>query len=64
MDTISKNSLLETLETLPEEVEVDEVIKRVIFLSEIEPGMKSLREGRSIPHEEVVRQFKEKWQLK
>ena len=61
MATISKSLLLETLETLPEEVEVDDVIERIILLSKIESGMKSLREGRSIPHEEVVRQFKEKW---
>ena len=45
MDTISKNSLLETLETLPEEVEVDDVIERVILLSKITRARRQIDRG-------------------
>jgi hypothetical protein len=44
-ETISKNSLLETINGLPEEAEVDDVIERIILLSKITRAQRQIERG-------------------
>jgi hypothetical protein len=45
VETISKNSLLETINGLPEEAEVDDVIERIILLSKITRAQQQIERG-------------------
>jgi hypothetical protein len=45
VETISKNSLLETINGLPEEAEVDDVIERIILLSKITRAQRQIERG-------------------
>ena len=60
----NKYWVMDSVRSMPDNSSTDDVIERLIFLKKIEDGMKSLKEGKSIPHDEVVKQFREKWQRK
>ena len=52
---MTKEILLRTVVDLPDSFEVDEVIKRLLFVAGIEEGLKDLREGNVHSHEEIQR---------
>jgi predicted transcriptional regulator len=57
---ITKQQVLEIVEDLPEEVDVDEVIYRLYLRQKLEVAERDIREGRIVPHEEVVKETS-KW---
>jgi len=57
---ITKQQVLEIVEDLPEEVDVDEVIYRLYLRQKLEIAEEDIREGRTVPHEEVVKETS-KW---
>lgn len=58
---ISKSKLETMIKELPDTVDTEEVIYRVYLLQKIEAGEAAIREGRALPHEEVVKQVSGKW---
>ncbi len=58
--TIAKQQVLELIKDLPEEVDIDEIIYRLYLRQKLETAEKDIREGRTVPHEEVVRETS-KW---
>ncbi|MCM2360010.1 MAG: hypothetical protein NDI77_17795 [Geobacteraceae bacterium] len=59
---ITKAKLENFLESLPEQIDTEEVMYRLYLLENIEAGEADIREGRTIPHEEAVRRLSRKWQ--
>lgn len=59
---ITKSKLENLLESLPEQVDMEEVMYRLYLLEKIEVGEEDIREGRTFPHEEAVRRLSRKWQ--
>jgi predicted transcriptional regulator len=57
---ITKNSVLTTLEEMPERFSVDEFLDRLIFLNKIEEGLEDSRKGRVYTTTEARRKLK-KW---
>ncbi|MDI6760219.1 MAG: hypothetical protein QMD05_05295 [Candidatus Brocadiaceae bacterium] len=57
---ITKQQVLEIVEDLPEEVDVDEVMYRLYLRQKLEVAERDIREGRIVPHEEVVKETS-KW---
>lgn len=57
---ITKNSVLTTLEEMPERFSVDEFLDRLIFLHKIEEGLEDSRKGRVYSTTEARRKLK-KW---
>jgi predicted transcriptional regulator len=53
MPLSAKKLLRETLENLPDDASVEEVIERLLFLAEIEQGIADADAGRTISHEEA-----------
>lgn len=51
---ISKQELYELVESLPEQVEIDEVIYRLYFREKLEEAEGDIQEGRVLTHEAVV----------
>lgn len=60
METISKNVLLQSLESMPENIDVEQVIERIILLSKIERGQRQIENGEYHTNEEVMERYK-KW---
>ncbi|MCF0056977.1 hypothetical protein [Dyadobacter sp. CY356] len=60
METIPKNILIESLEAMPDNLEVEQVIEQIILLSKIERSRKQLDSGEFHMHEDVKNAYK-KW---
>lgn len=57
---ISKEQLIKSIESLPDEVTVDEMIDRIILLDKIEQGLRDVEAGNVYTTEEVKERL-EKW---
>ncbi|MDQ6478052.1 hypothetical protein [Dyadobacter sp. LHD-138] len=60
METIPKNILIESLEGMPDNLEVEQVIEQVILLSKIERSRRQIDNGDFQNHEDVKNAYK-KW---
>lgn len=56
-----KDKVLETINELPSEFELEDLIERLIFIEKVEKGLKQLDNGESRTHEEV-KQLVKTWQ--
>lgn len=54
---MSKETILAAINALPEEVELKELIDRLIFIEKIEEGLEQSRLGQTVSHEEVKARF-------
>lgn len=59
---ITKAKLENILESLPEQVDTEDVMYRLYLLEKIEAGEADIREGRTVTHEEAVQRLSRKWQ--
>lgn len=57
---ITKTQLLSTLETMPENLAIDEVIDRIIFLEKVQKGIEDSQAGRVHTKEQAKEKLK-KW---
>jgi predicted transcriptional regulator len=55
-----KEKVLETVNNLPAEFELEELIERLIFIEKVEKGLDQLDKGETRTHEEVKQAVK-KW---
>lgn len=55
-----KQKVLESIEKLPENADIDEIMERVYFIHKIENGLKQSEKGELISHEEVQKKI-EQW---
>lgn len=60
METIPKNILIESLEGMPDNLEVEQVIEQVILLSKIERSRRQIDSGDFQNHDDVKNAYK-KW---
>ncbi len=58
--TISKKNFLKSMDSLPEEISVDQLIDRILLLQKIEQGIRDGEEGNVISEEEMMYKMK-KW---
>ncbi len=56
---MTKELVLQTLQSLPDDVSIDEVIERLYVLRKIEEGLRQAAAGDVIDHEDVVREFRD-----
>ena len=62
---ITKDQIVEAVNSLPDDATLDDAIERLLLLSKIEEGLEQVRRGETIPHEEVRRRLETKiasWQ--
>lgn len=52
-----KQEVLKMIQTLPDEVSIDDIMAELYFKSQIDAGLKELDEGKGIPHEEVEKRM-------
>jgi predicted transcriptional regulator len=58
---ITKAKLENFLESLPDQIDTEEVMYRLYLLEKIEAGETDIREGLTVPHEEAVQRLARKW---
>jgi predicted transcriptional regulator len=52
-----KQLVLDSIERLPEDVNLEVIAERVEFLAAVRKGLDQIERGRTIPHAEVKRQL-------
>lgn len=57
---MKKTQLLETIQNMPEEFSVDELMERLLILQKIEEGQQQIRAGQFYTEEEAKKKL-EKW---
>jgi predicted transcriptional regulator len=55
----AKRATIEMLERLPEDVSLDEIMYELYFCQQVEAGLEDVKAGRTIPHEQVMRELAE-----
>ena len=58
--TVSKKILMDSIEQMPEQISLHELLEKIRTLSKIESGIKASEEGRTLSHEEAKKRF-EQW---
>jgi len=54
---MSKDKILEVIDSLPEEVDLDAFLDKLYVLEKIEIGEQQLDRGEGVPHEEALKRF-------
>ena len=57
---MKKDKVIDTVKGLPEEFELDELLKKLIFIEKVDMGLAQVEEGKVIAHEtvkEIVKQW-------
>ena len=57
---LDKEKVLETIQSLPEEFSLDELVGRLILLEKINTGLQEVEEGKVVNQEEAKERMK-KW---
>ena len=57
---MKKTQLLESIQQMPDEFSVDDLIERLLILQKIEEGQRQINEGKSFSEEEARKEM-EKW---
>jgi len=55
----AKDAVLKLLDTLPEDASIEDIQYHLYVLQKIQIGEQAIRDGRVIPHEEVMRELAE-----
>ncbi len=59
----AKETVRALLDRLSDDCTLQDVLYHLYVLSEVEQGGQELEEGRGIPHDQVARELRRKWQL-
>ncbi len=52
-----KKQIIEMIQSLPDDVTVDDVMAELYFKLQVDAGLKELDEGKGIPHEEIEKRM-------
>jgi len=58
---MNKITVIETLDSLPDEFDTEALIEKLLFIEKVEKGMKDASEGRTISLQEAKQRFETKW---
>jgi predicted transcriptional regulator len=58
-----KQQSIELIQSLPDDVTIDNIIEELCFKMQVDKGLEELNEGKGIDHEEVERRMS-KWIIK
>ncbi len=57
---MKKRVAQETLNAMPDEFRLDELLERLVFSEQVEKGLNELNEGKGVSHVKVMASFKRK----
>lgn len=65
LDTLLKKSqIVQSLQSLPDEIRSDDLIEHIIFMAQIERSLQQIDEGKVVSHEQVMQQLAELKRMK
>lgn len=50
---MNKEKIIEAIKDMPDDVNIDDLIERILFVKSIEDAIKDMDEGNEISHEEI-----------
>jgi hypothetical protein len=50
---MKRDKVMETVKEFPQELDLEELIERLVFVEKVEKGLEQIKEGKTIPHEQV-----------
>lgn len=53
----AKQQAIEMIETLPQDVSIEEVMEKLYFLTKVQRGLSQIEQGRVVSHEEAKRRL-------
>ena len=56
-----KEKVIGIVNDLPNEFEAEQLIEKLLFIEKVEEGLLQVKEGKTVPHEKVVKHLKKKW---
>jgi len=59
---VTKEKLTTLIKDLPDTVDIEEVMYRLLLLQKIEAGEADIDEGKTLPHDDVIKRLSKKWQ--
>ena len=58
---MKKDKVLETIDHLPEEFSLEELVEKLLFIEKVEKGFKDAKEGRTIGLKDAKQKLGAKW---
>jgi predicted transcriptional regulator len=52
-----KQQVIQLIQSLPEDISVDDIMAELYFKLQVDAGLKELEEGKGIPHEKVEKRM-------
>ena len=59
-NNMKREKVIDTVNNLPQEFELDELLEKLILVEKVENGLKQLESNQVIPHEQV-KEIAKKW---
>lgn len=59
----ARDSVRAMLDRLPEDCSLEQILYHVYVMQCIEEGERDARDGRLVPHEQVMRELRERWSV-
>lgn len=59
---MKKYKVIETLDHLPDEFELEELVEKLLFVEKVEQGIQEAEEGKTMSLAEAKRKMESKWQ--
>jgi predicted transcriptional regulator len=57
---MKRDKVMETVKEFPQEFDLEELIERLVFVEKVEKGLEQIKQGKTVPHEQVKDMIK-KW---
>ena len=57
---MKRDKVMQTVKEFPQEFDLEELIERLVFVEKVEKGLEQIKEGKTVPHEQVKYMIK-KW---
>jgi hypothetical protein len=57
----AKQEVRDLLDRLPDDISVEDLLYHLYVYWKVQQGLASIEAGETIPHEEVAKEFHEKW---
>ncbi len=59
---MKKYKVLETLDHLPDEFDVEELVEKLLFVEKVEKGLQDSEEGKTMSLQEAKQKMENRWQ--
>jgi hypothetical protein len=58
---MKKHTVIETLDSFEDEFDAEKLIEKLLFIEQVEKGLKDVQDGRVLEYKDVKQKFADKW---